>query len=66
LSQTDIAKSGFAGDRVLAVSDTGRRGRVYDLMVDHEEEFFASGVLVHNCRYAIQPLIKPSGFVFDC
>jgi len=34
---------------------------VYDLMVADAEEFFASGVLVHNCRYACAPLIRRGG-----
>jgi len=31
---------------------TGGRGRVYNLTVEGAEEFFANGVLVHNCSYA--------------
>ena len=27
-------------------------------MVEDAEEFFASGVLVHNCRYALGGMIK--------
>ncbi|WP_413614619.1 hypothetical protein [Flavobacterium sp. N2155] len=25
---------------------------VFDLSVDNEHEYFANGILVHNCRYA--------------
>ena len=32
-------------------------------MVDDAEEFFASGVLVHNCRYALAPIIRGRGGV---
>lgn len=54
-------KLDFAQDRVLNVSPTMEKNNVYDIMVDGEEEFFASGVLVHNCRYALGPMIKRSG-----
>ena len=51
--------------RVLAVQDHGIVERVYDLTVDGEHEFFASGILVHNCvdalRYAVGKLIKRKG-----
>jgi hypothetical protein len=33
---------------VLSVSDAGRAD-VYNLTVDGEPEYFANGVLVHNC-----------------
>ena len=38
---------------------------VYDLMVDECHEYFANGVLVHNCidalRYAVEKLLKKTG-----
>lgn len=48
----------FAPERVLVVSRTQDRSDVYDIMVEDAEEFFASGVLVHNCRYALSPMIQ--------
>jgi hypothetical protein len=48
--------------RVLSVCDYGKADFVYDLTIDGQHEFYANGVLVHNCidalRYAIGPLIK--------
>lgn len=44
----------LAVDRVQTVYATGERNKVYDLEVDGQHEFFASGVLVHNCRYALE------------
>jgi hypothetical protein len=43
---------------VVAVFDTNERGRVYNLTVEGGE-YFANGVLVHNCdtlRYAVMYL----------
>jgi hypothetical protein len=37
---------------VAAEPMTAGRQRVYNLSVDQAEEYFANGVLVHNCRYA--------------
>jgi hypothetical protein len=34
------------------------RGKVYDIAVRDSPEFFASGILVHNCRYALGSEIK--------
>lgn len=43
---------------VQTVCAAGRSERVYDLTVDGQHEFFADGVLVHNCvdalRYALE------------
>lgn len=44
--------------RVLSVESAGIAKRVYDLTVPECPEFFAGGVLVHNCRYALAPMIK--------
>ena len=58
LLSASTQKPFIAEDRVLCVRDTGTRNAVYDLMVEDAEEFFASGVLVHNCRYALGGMIK--------
>lgn len=47
-------------DRVLTVYATEETNKVYDLEVDGEHEFFASNVLVHNCRYALEKIMKRS------
>lgn len=60
-SQTSMPKPAVAVSVVRAVCVTGERVPVYDLMVAEAEEFFASGVLVHNCRYACAPMIRRGG-----
>lgn len=51
----------LAREHVQTVTDVGKAERVFDIEVDGQHEFFASGLLVHNCidavRYAIEPLI---------
>lgn len=42
--------------RVLTVSEAGQSERVYDLTIEDQPEFFAGGVLVHNCRYATESI----------
>ena len=34
---------------MLSVLDTGRRSDVYNLTIEDVPEYFANGVLVHNC-----------------
>jgi hypothetical protein len=55
---TNTAIPSVALDHVLSVTDLGVNNRVYDISVEEAEEFFASGILVHNCRYALSPLIQ--------
>jgi hypothetical protein len=43
----------FGAPTVVNEPTTGGRQRVYNLSVDLAEEYFANGVLVHNCRYAV-------------
>lgn len=57
---TSMPRPAVAAAIVQHVSDDGR-APVYDLMVADAEEFFASGVLVHNCRYACAPMIRRGG-----
>lgn len=63
--QTNTAMCGLAPVPVDAVSNGGMRDKVYDLTVDGEHEFFANGVLVHNCidaiRYALDGQIHGRG-----
>jgi hypothetical protein len=37
---------------VVGAPTTAGRQKVYNLSVAQVEEYFANGVLVHNCRYA--------------
>lgn len=53
-------KDAFIPACVLRVTEAGRSD-VYDISVEGCPEFLASGVLVHNCRYAVSLLIKSSG-----
>lgn len=62
LEQVALISANIVAVSVLKLR-TGGRGRVYNLTVDGCPEFIASGVLVHNCSYAIntwlQNTIKP-------
>lgn len=44
-------RSGVRSTNVHSVERTGRSERVYDLSVEGVHEFFANGVLVHNCTW---------------
>lgn len=54
---THIANSGFAQDHVVAVTTNDKPQAVYNLTIDSAVgEYFANGILVHNCdamRYAV-------------
>ena len=69
LSQINIENKSLAVcnvERVTSLKSVG--GRVYDLTIDGQHEFFASGILVHNCidalRYAMVDYIKARGYGF--
>ena len=55
--QTNTQKGFFAASHVQSVTLTGTEKQVYDLTVEEQHEFFANGILVHNCidsaRYAL-------------
>ena len=54
--------SGFALASVSSLRDSGMRGPVYDLSVEGDPEFIASGIVVSNCldsiRYSLNGFIK--------
>lgn len=52
--RTSIARPKLVRGRVLTVKELETKGNVYDLTVDGQPEFFAGGVLVHNCRYGLE------------
>ena len=54
----NIQTQRLVADHVLCVRVTHIRGKVYDIAVRDSPEFFASGILVHNCRYALGSEIK--------
>ena len=58
MSATSTAGTQFAAGRVLTVIEARKASKVYDLTVEGEHEFFAGGILVHNCidatRYAVE------------
>jgi hypothetical protein len=55
---TSIRKPKLVHGRVVSICASGKVDRVYDLTVEGEPEFYAGGVLVHNCRYALGPMIR--------
>lgn len=65
LEVINMQKSGFAVDTVQAVEVIGVAKKVYDINVEDQHEFFANGILVHNCidalRYALEPYIQDKG-----
>jgi PBSX family phage terminase large subunit len=58
LCATNTANKNFVRQRVLTVTDAGIASEVFDLTIQDAHEFFANGVLVHNCidalRYACE------------
>ena len=50
---------------VSAVRKNGQRGVVYDLAVENAHEFFASGLLVHNCDELAAWTDAPKGDTLD-
>ena len=59
---TNTVRRSVALEAVQCIEECQKSHRVYDMTVDGEHEFYAGGILVHNCmdaiRYAIGPLIK--------
>ena len=41
-------------EKVIECKITNEYDDVYDLTIDYNHDFFANGVLVHNCRYMMQ------------
>lgn len=62
LPQTSIRKIALAEESVVLVRQAEQEANVYDLTIDKDHEFFANGILVHNCvdalRYAINPIVR--------
>ena len=58
LKQINTLKQDFVVGRVLTVQEQEIANNVYDLTVEDCHEFFANGILVHNCidaiRYALE------------
>ena len=65
LNETNTPELLLARERVQTVTAAGTANRVFDIEVCGQHEFFASGILVHNCidavRYALEPLMKRRG-----
>lgn len=65
LMSANTQKLSAVPKRVQCVSDGGIAKAVYDLTVEGTHEFFANGVLVHNCidalRYSLDGMIKGRG-----
>lgn len=57
LWQTNTQKGFFAASRVQNITPLNVEKQVYDLSVEEQHEFFANGILVHNCidatRYSL-------------
>lgn len=63
--RTNTPNYHFVPESVLSITDAGVSD-VYDLSVENCPEFSASGILVHNCRYAVSLLVKAQGaYILD-
>lgn len=60
LSPIDTRKYDFAPVVARGVTRKGR-GPVFNLSIEGEQEYFANGILVHNCRYAMLSMLKEKG-----
>ena len=67
LNETNTPELLLARERVQTVTAARTANRVFDIEVCGQHEFFASGILVHNCidavRYALEPLMKNGSIV---
>ncbi|MDE1941409.1 MAG: Hint domain-containing protein, partial [Patescibacteria group bacterium] len=62
--KSDIAHEAAAGRSII------RAAPVYNLEVEGEHEYYANGILVHNCGYALKSYMghvtQPTRDVYDC
>ena len=65
LKATNTNEQKLVHANVGRVQKTNKIAKVYDLAIKDCPEFFASGVLVHNCRYALNDYIKTNVSIFD-
>lgn len=59
--QTSTRKRKLVVGHVLTVTAQEEKSRVYNLLIECENEFIAEGVLSHNCdalRYALEPIMR--------
>lgn len=65
LPQANILASNLVLEAVQCVEVIGIADKVYDLTIEDQHEFFANGVLVHNCydavRYSLDGYIQRRG-----
>jgi len=47
---------------VFALENTGKKEEVYDLTVDEKHEYFANGILVHNCIDALRYMLNAAHY----
>lgn len=53
----DRFSSQIAEDEVIEVREDDFRGHVYNLQVDPYHLYFANGIITHNCRCWLQPVV---------
>jgi phage terminase large subunit len=61
LSSTNTQGPKLVPVRVESVCAITEKSPVYDLAIEGVHEFVAGGILVHNCRYALSPIMKRGG-----
>ena len=68
LLQTNTGLQDFVQDHVEVVICGNKEETVYNLTVEDAHEFFANGILVHNCdslRYALNPYIQKNVSILE-
>lgn len=60
LLKTNMQRNSFAHEFVL--ENTGKKEEVYDLTVEENHEYFANGVLVHNCIDSLRYLLNAANY----
>ncbi len=55
---TNLRRADSDAVRLLGFSTAGYAD-VYDIEVEHGHEFYANGLLVHNCRYGLKSMLSP-------
>lgn len=60
LLKTSTQNKCFA--RTLALVNTGKKEKVYDLTIEKNHEYFANGILVHNCIDVTRYILNAANF----
>ena len=62
LLKTNTQRRGYV--HALALESTGEKKRVFDISVNENHEYYANGILVHNCIDAARYLLNLANYEF--